>query len=58
VPRWSSRKSFIDQKKQLNENGYSLTGAKINFILYWNDKNDPDCQEMRIVLPELVFEKL
>ncbi len=49
--------SFMTQKQKLENNGYRINRAKINFILYWKDKNDPDCKEMRIVLPELVFVK-
>jgi len=49
--------SFKNQLGQLQKNKFQLTHATVNFILYWQDKNDPDCKEMRIVLPELVFIK-
>jgi len=49
--------SFSDRLMQLQKKGYQLSRATVNFILFWQDKNDPDCKEMRIVLPELVFVK-
>ncbi len=38
----------------LNKQGYFLTGAKINYILYWQKD---DTKEIKIVLPQLVFER-
>jgi len=35
--------------------GYKLKSAKVNFIVYW--LNDETEQEVKIILPELYFEK-
>jgi hypothetical protein len=43
----------------LEKDGFTLTKAKVNFILYWKpqDADEKDI-ELKIVLPELLFEKL
>jgi len=52
-------KHFIDTKKsKLEERGYQLKGAKIRFILFWEDKgNEMEAKEVKIVLADLGFEK-
>ena len=35
--------------------GYVMKSAKVNFIVYWLDEDSE--QEVKIVLPELWFEK-
>jgi len=48
-------KKFLETiDKQANQ-GYKLKSAKVNFIVYW--KNDEAEKEVKIVLPELYFEK-
>ncbi|MEO6683186.1 MAG: ATP-dependent helicase [Ginsengibacter sp.] len=44
--------SIIETQKT---KGYHLREAKVNFIVYWK-KEDSD-QEIKIILPELIFEK-
>ncbi len=53
-------KRFQETKKTLEEKGFQLTTAKINFILYWKSKDEKniDEPEVKIVLPELCFEKI
>jgi len=52
-------KFFRSKKKTLEDEGYQLTKAKIRFILLWlynNEKNNEE-KEIKIVLPELYFER-
>ncbi|MFP4547145.1 MAG: RecQ family ATP-dependent DNA helicase, partial [Fidelibacterota bacterium] len=46
VVKFSQR--FTDRLIQLQKKDYQLSRATINFILYWQDKNNPECKEMRI----------
>lgn len=45
---------FVEQLKALEERGYQLKNAKVNFIVYW--KKEETGQEVKIILPELYFE--
>ena len=47
-------KGFLPTLEKLQQQGYRLRAAKINHVVYW--KKEGDEQEIRIVLPELVFE--
>jgi ATP-dependent DNA helicase RecQ len=49
-----SRK-FLEILKSNAEKGYILSSSKVNFIVYW--KNEEADKEVKIVLPELHFEK-
>ncbi|MFV0590361.1 MAG: RecQ family ATP-dependent DNA helicase [Draconibacterium sp.] len=48
-------KQFSEKKEGLVNDGFSLTKAKVNFILYW--KPEDNDFEFIVVLPELLFEK-
>ena len=48
--------NFINQIAKLKERNYILKSAKVNFILYWLKEGAE--QEIKIILPELFFEKL
>ncbi|MCC6516070.1 MAG: RecQ family ATP-dependent DNA helicase [Chitinophagales bacterium] len=48
--------NFINQIAKLKERNYILKSAKVNFILYWLKEGAE--QEIKIILPELYFEKL
>lgn len=47
---------FIKRIQSMKEKKYELKSAKVNFIVYWL-KEDTD-QEIKIILPELYFEKI
>ncbi|MEP6646015.1 MAG: RecQ family ATP-dependent DNA helicase [Saprospiraceae bacterium] len=49
-------KKFIDKLADIKKNGFELREAKVNFIVHWQAE-DKD-QEVKIILPELHFEKL
>lgn len=49
-----SRKFMRKEMKDMQEKGYELKHAKVNFIVYWEDE---DKQEIKIILPELYFER-
>jgi ATP-dependent DNA helicase RecQ len=49
-------KSFLSEIEKKQSKGYKLTGAKVNFILYWQRGNSK--QEIQIVLPKVCFEKV
>lgn len=49
-------KSFIEQIEAMKEKSYVPRKAKIRFVVYWK-KEDLD-YEIRIILPEVYFEKL
>ena len=49
-------KQFAGKKEGLEKDGFTLTKAKVNFILYWKTEEEEE-PEIRIVLPELLFEK-
>ena len=48
-------KKFCEKISQLEEQGYHLKTARINFILYWKDPEKE--KESKIILPELDFER-
>lgn len=48
-------KHFLRQIESLKEKNYKLKSVKVNFILYWLKEGAE--QEIKIVLPELYFEK-
>lgn len=51
-------KSFQKTKESLEKQGYQLIESKIRFIVYWeNHDENRDEKEIKIVLPELYFEK-
>ncbi|MCG9898524.1 MAG: RecQ family ATP-dependent DNA helicase [Hydrotalea sp.] len=49
-------KHFMKQIETINEKGYELKSAKVNFIVYW--LKDGAEQEVKVILPELCFEKM
>ena len=49
-------KAFLNIITSHNDNGFTLTTAKVNFILYWKDKEKE--KDHLIVLPEVAFEKM
>ena len=52
-------KQFVERKEGLEKNGFKVTKAKVNFILYWKPQDvDEKDIEIKIVLPELLFEKI
>lgn len=48
-------KQFVNQTKLMQQNGYELKSAKVNFILYWSKEGLE--KEVKIILPELCFAK-
>jgi ATP-dependent DNA helicase RecQ len=46
---------FKEKLVERSKKGYRLSGASVNFILYW--KNDKTGREPRIVLPELILQR-
>ena len=50
-----SSKRFTDQLDRVQKNGYEPQFAKVNFIVFW--RNEAEEQEIRIILPELHFER-
>jgi ATP-dependent DNA helicase RecQ len=48
-------RKFLETIIQLQEQGYHLTNAKVNFIIFWKDPEQEN--EFKIILPELNFEK-
>lgn len=53
VLKFSNR--FISEIVKQKENNYNLISAKVNFIVYWQKEGDE--RELKIILPELYFEK-
>jgi len=49
-------KQFLQQIEEMNSLGYELKSSRVNFIVYWK-KEDTE-QEVKIILPELYFEKI
>lgn len=47
---------FANQIKSMKQRNYELKSAKVNFIVYW--LKDGADQEVKIILPELYFEKI
>jgi ATP-dependent DNA helicase RecQ len=48
-------RSFLEKLSEIKQNGFQLKEAKVNFIVYW--MNDDKKMEVKIILPELYFEK-
>jgi len=48
-------KEFVQQVENLKTKNYRLKTAKVNFIVYW--KKEGTEEEIKIILPELVFER-
>lgn len=48
-------KQYVNQIESMKQRYYKLKSAKVNFIVYWR-KEDTE-QEVKIILPELYFEK-
>ncbi len=48
-------KLFVGQIESMKAKNYELKSAKVNFIVYWKKENSE--QEVKIVLPELYFER-
>lgn len=48
-------RQFAQQIERMKEKNYVLKNAKVNFIVYWLKEGEE--QEIKIVLPELYFEK-
>ena len=49
-------KKFLERLGEIKISGFELNEAKVNFIVYWKD--DDKKIEVKIVLPELYFEKI
>lgn len=49
-------KSFVRKLEALNEMHFALKKAKINFVVFWKKENSD--QEIKIILPELYFERV
>jgi len=49
-------RNFLDKLAELKTHGFELKEAKVNFIAHW--KAEDKAQEVKIILPELQFEKL
>ncbi|MEO6684940.1 MAG: hypothetical protein ABIN24_03205, partial [Dyadobacter sp.] len=49
-----SRK-FLERLEEIKATGFQLKSAKVNFIVYW--KKEDSAQEIKIILPELYFER-
>lgn len=47
---------FLETISEKKQSGYELKEAKVNFIVYW--KSDDSDIEVKIILPELHFEKI
>lgn len=48
-------RQFVEQLEDMKMKNYELRSAKVNFIVYW--KKEETGQEVKIILPELYFEK-
>ena len=48
-------RQFIKKIESMKQSNYKLKSAKINFIVYWLKEGKQ--QEMKVILPELYFEK-
>lgn len=49
-------KKFRDRLVTIRDSGFELKDAKVNFIVHW--KAEDKVQEVKIVLPELYFERI
>jgi ATP-dependent DNA helicase RecQ len=47
---------FVKKIATIKDKNYELKGAKVNFIVYW--LKDGSKQEVRIILPEVFFERM
>jgi ATP-dependent DNA helicase RecQ len=52
-------KAFLEVRASLENKGYRLTESKVRFVLFWESKDEEygETREIKIILPELVFEK-
>lgn len=51
-------KSFQEIRKSLENQGFQLVESQVRFILFWQNKHsDQPEEELKIVLPDLYFEK-
>ena len=48
-------RQFVNQIESMKQSNYELKSAKVNFIVYWLKEGEE--QEVKIILPELYFEK-
>ncbi|MEZ5042786.1 MAG: RecQ family ATP-dependent DNA helicase [Saprospiraceae bacterium] len=48
-------KQFLKQMESIKQRNYELKSAKVNFVVYWLKEGSE--QEVKIILPELYFEK-
>jgi ATP-dependent DNA helicase RecQ len=48
-------KQFVEQIERMKAKNYELKSAKVNFVVHWK-KEDTE-QEIKIILPELLFER-
>ena len=49
-------KQFMGQIENMKTKNYELKSAIVNFIVYW--KKEETEQEVKIILPELYFERM
>lgn len=49
-------KQMIERVESIKQNGYTPKAANVRFVVFWKKENTE--QEIRIVLPELYFERL
>ncbi|MBT1697159.1 RecQ family ATP-dependent DNA helicase [Fulvivirgaceae bacterium PWU4] len=49
--------SFIKKIDDFLSEGYKVENVKVNYILYWHDKEDDPGIEYKIVLPSMLFNK-
>jgi ATP-dependent DNA helicase RecQ len=55
VLKFSNR--FKEQVSAYEKKGFRITSAKVNYVVYWQ-KEEKDNDEVRIILPEVRFEKM
>jgi ATP-dependent DNA helicase RecQ len=48
-------RSFLEKLSEINQSGFQLKEAKVNFIVHW--KAEDKEHEVKIILPELYFER-
>lgn len=48
-------KKFLETMERIERNGYELKSVNVNFVVYW--QNEETKNEVKIILPELYFEK-
>lgn len=54
ILKFSTR--FVGHIENMQSKNYALKSAKVNFMVYW--KKEDTTKEVRIILPELYFERL